>query len=268
MNSSNPHDFQTISRASCNESKANLPNGCKVLFSYLLRRSTSQNQTKLRSFQIPQTKLFLSPLAPNCRGLQQTLFQYLRTHNPIMPVMGELATAKDRDLPHEHQDDSTDLHVQENPSPDTGPTDQQLSRNASIETSSSRPLDSFETMHERPKGYRFDNSHSNKFDKSTFIEPHEDTQDELLPEEVPTDEELHTLRRVADKIPWKVYTIAFVELCERFSYYGTTIVCKSFTSPQFAAPKISKSQTSFNNLSLPAPEPVLVSKMANLVLWD
>jgi hypothetical protein len=184
-----------------------------------------------------------------------------------MPIMGELASAKDGDLPHGHQDDSTDLHVPEDPSPDTGPTDQEPSRNASIDTSSSRPLDSFETMHERPKGYRFDNSHSNKFDKSTFTEPHEDTQDGLLSEEVPTDEELHTLRRVADKIPWKVYTIAFVELCERFSYCGTTFVCKSFTSPQFAQSNISKSQTSFNNLSLPAPEPALGSKMGNPVLW-
>lgn len=42
----------------------------------------------------------------------------------------------------------------------------------------------------------------------------------------PTEEEFHTLRRVPNKIPWLVYTIAFVELCERFSYYGTTIVCK------------------------------------------
>ena len=37
------------------------------------------------------------------------------------------------------------------------------------------------------------------------------------------------LRRVAGKIPWTAYTIAFVELCERFSYYGTTVVCKSNT---------------------------------------
>jgi hypothetical protein len=44
--------------------------------------------------------------------------------------------------------------------------------------------------------------------------------------ELPTDEELYTLRRVADKIPWHVYTLAFVELCERFSYYGATVVCK------------------------------------------
>jgi len=45
--------------------------------------------------------------------------------------------------------------------------------------------------------------------------------------EFPTHEELHSLRRVADKIPWRVYTIAFVELVERFSYYGTTVVCMS-----------------------------------------
>ena len=49
--------------------------------------------------------------------------------------------------------------------------------------------------------------------------------------EVPTEEELHSLRRVSDKIPWHAYTIAFVELCERFSFYGTTVVCKSIASP-------------------------------------
>jgi hypothetical protein len=47
--------------------------------------------------------------------------------------------------------------------------------------------------------------------------------------EVPTEEEYHTLRRVPDKIPWRVYTIALVELCERFSYYGTTVVCESYS---------------------------------------
>ena len=43
---------------------------------------------------------------------------------------------------------------------------------------------------------------------------------------LPTEEELATLPRVSDKIPWKVYTVAFVELCERFSYYGTQVLCK------------------------------------------
>ncbi|KAL2168239.1 hypothetical protein VTG60DRAFT_247 [Thermothelomyces hinnuleus] len=46
--------------------------------------------------------------------------------------------------------------------------------------------------------------------------------------ESPTEEELQTLRRVPDKIPWNIYTIAFIELCERFSYYGTTAVFTNF----------------------------------------
>jgi POT family proton-dependent oligopeptide transporter len=45
--------------------------------------------------------------------------------------------------------------------------------------------------------------------------------------EQPTEEELATLRRVSGQIPWTAYTVAFVELCERFSYYGTTAVCES-----------------------------------------
>ena len=44
--------------------------------------------------------------------------------------------------------------------------------------------------------------------------------------ETPTTEEMATLRRVSGQIPWTAYTVAFVELCERFSYYGTTAVCK------------------------------------------
>lgn len=44
----------------------------------------------------------------------------------------------------------------------------------------------------------------------------------------PTIEELHTLRHVPDVIPWMTYLIAFVELAERFSYYGSTIVFVNF----------------------------------------
>jgi len=43
-----------------------------------------------------------------------------------------------------------------------------------------------------------------------------------------TDEDLRTLRRVSGKIPWTAFTVAFVELCERFSYYGTTVVFVNF----------------------------------------
>jgi len=44
----------------------------------------------------------------------------------------------------------------------------------------------------------------------------------------PTEEELASLRRVSGNIPYTAFWIAFIELCERFSYYGTTAVCKSF----------------------------------------
>jgi len=45
-------------------------------------------------------------------------------------------------------------------------------------------------------------------------------------EQYPTEEELKTLHRTYGHVPWIIYTIAFVELCERFAYYGTTAVCK------------------------------------------
>ena len=45
---------------------------------------------------------------------------------------------------------------------------------------------------------------------------------------LPTEEELQTLRRVSGPILWTAYTVAFVELCERFSYYGTTVVFVNF----------------------------------------
>lgn len=49
-------------------------------------------------------------------------------------------------------------------------------------------------------------------------------------DDLPTEEELMTLPRVAASIPWKIYTIAFVELVERMSYYGTTQVYSNFIS--------------------------------------
>jgi POT family proton-dependent oligopeptide transporter len=47
-------------------------------------------------------------------------------------------------------------------------------------------------------------------------------------DEDPTTDELqgpNALRRISAPIPWAVYTVAFVELCERFSYYGTQVLC-------------------------------------------
>ncbi|KAL2866143.1 POT family-domain-containing protein [Aspergillus lucknowensis] len=46
----------------------------------------------------------------------------------------------------------------------------------------------------------------------------------------PTDEELLTLRRVSGRIPWNLFTIAFVELCERFSYYGSSVLYTNFVN--------------------------------------
>ncbi|KIW91023.1 uncharacterized protein Z519_07917 [Cladophialophora bantiana CBS 173.52] len=56
---------------------------------------------------------------------------------------------------------------------------------------------------------------------------------------VPTEGELHgpnALRRVAAPIPWAVYTVAFVELCERFSYYGTQVVYSNFVNHSLPLP--------------------------------
>ena len=53
---------------------------------------------------------------------------------------------------------------------------------------------------------------------------------------LPTEEELKTLPRVADKIPWRVYTVGFVELCERFSYYGSIILFQNFVQRSLLTP--------------------------------
>ncbi|RYC59152.1 hypothetical protein CHU98_g7056 [Xylaria longipes] len=56
--------------------------------------------------------------------------------------------------------------------------------------------------------------------------------DELLRgpngEEYPSKRDLETLRRVKGHISPIIYTIAFIELCERFAYYGTTAVFVNF----------------------------------------
>lgn len=67
--------------------------------------------------------------------------------------------------------------------------------------------------------------HERKGDDLTLADdPPETEEPKYLIEEEPTEEELHTLRRVPDKIPFKIITIAYVEAVERLSYYGTTQV--------------------------------------------
>jgi POT family proton-dependent oligopeptide transporter len=52
--------------------------------------------------------------------------------------------------------------------------------------------------------------------------------DDLLLGPSPTEEEWATLPRVAGRIPWTAWTVAFVEFAERFSYYGTSAVFVNF----------------------------------------
>ncbi|KAL4915464.1 oligopeptide transporter [Aspergillus aurantiobrunneus] len=53
-------------------------------------------------------------------------------------------------------------------------------------------------------------------------------ENETLQKLRPTSEEMQTLRRVAGSLNWITFSVAFVELCERFSYYGTTAVFVNF----------------------------------------
>ncbi|KIX96749.1 uncharacterized protein Z520_07469 [Fonsecaea multimorphosa CBS 102226] len=66
-----------------------------------------------------------------------------------------------------------------------------------------------------------------------LISPDSSDEDNIA---YPTKVELETLPRVADKIPWRVYTVAFVELCERFSYYGTQILFQNFVQRRLLTP--------------------------------
>lgn len=50
---------------------------------------------------------------------------------------------------------------------------------------------------------------------ATMTPAHEEEHEHI------SDDDLRNLHRISGKIPWVAFTIAFVELCERFSYYGT-----------------------------------------------
>ncbi|KAF2679491.1 PTR2-domain-containing protein [Lentithecium fluviatile CBS 122367] len=75
-----------------------------------------------------------------------------------------------------------------------------------------------------------DRSGAPKHKLASVSESHGDTKPPAYKpsEDFPTEEELATLVRVAAPIPWKVFTIAFVELVERMSYYGTIVVYNNF----------------------------------------
>ena len=59
-------------------------------------------------------------------------------------------------------------------------------------------------------------------------DPPETEEPKPLLDETPTEEEFRTLRRVPDKIPIKVYTIAYVEMVERLSYYACSNIYVNF----------------------------------------
>ncbi|KAH9886193.1 POT family-domain-containing protein [Xylariomycetidae sp. FL2044] len=62
--------------------------------------------------------------------------------------------------------------------------------------------------------------------KEKVLSTSESVTEDGFPE--PTEEELQTLRRISGPINWQAFTVAFVEFCERFSWYGTTAVYVNF----------------------------------------
>lgn len=76
-------------------------------------------------------------------------------------------------------------------------------------------------------GIHDEEKHHGHMDISKEIHDGSTSDDDDYPGK-PTDEQMRTLRRVSGKIKWAMWTIAFVELCERFSYYGSTVLYTNF----------------------------------------
>jgi hypothetical protein len=49
----------------------------------------------------------------------------------------------------------------------------------------------------------------------------------------PTAQEMISLRRVSDKLPWSAFLVAIVELCERFTYYGLSGPFQNYISNEY-----------------------------------
>lgn len=75
---------------------------------------------------------------------------------------------------------------------------------------------------------KHDRRGSGMVDVPPFYEGVGTMQVDYVGEDAPTEEEMKTLPRVAAKINFAAYTVAFVELCERFSFYGTTVVYTNY----------------------------------------
>jgi len=89
----------------------------------------------------------------------------------------------------------------------------------------------------------------------------------------PSEADLDDLRRVPARIPWIGFTIAFVELCERFAYYGTTVVSTfvfraSTLDSLEQETHLSQWSTSSSNLCRRVQRPATtLVLMGSLVLW-
>ncbi|KAF2277375.1 PTR2-domain-containing protein [Westerdykella ornata] len=78
-------------------------------------------------------------------------------------------------------------------------------------------------MYELDEKKALDTRHSTTDSLGPPVEFEED-----LEGEEPTEEDLATLPRISGKIPWIAFTVGFVELCERFGYYGCQVVYTNF----------------------------------------
>ncbi|KAJ7859794.1 PTR2-domain-containing protein [Mycena olivaceomarginata] len=99
---------------------------------------------------------------------------------------------------------------------------------AGLQTDGSAPLAALSEIAAVKKSDSFDEKKSGEHS----VSPH--PANEYEPDGIhdglvfPTEEERATLRRVADAIPWNAYLIALVELAERFSFYGSSVVFTNF----------------------------------------
>ena len=60
--------------------------------------------------------------------------------------------------------------------------------------------------------------------RAGVMEPTRTDSGSLTPDgDHPTEDELHTLRKVADSLPLSAWFVGVVELCERFAYYGLSV---------------------------------------------
>jgi len=79
-------------------------------------------------------------------------------------------------------------------------------------------------------GIHAHDAHGHMDTKHEISDPYVTTTDDDEWPDKPTDDDLHSLRRVSGKIPWTMFTIAFVELAERFSYYGSSVIYTNFVN--------------------------------------